>query len=84
VVSFSIQEDDKVNIRVIASSNTEVEATSILADLESAFNQFENTGSNKISFNRLAGKELRQFFREFSFRVFRDSQKLPLTCELLC
>ncbi len=68
----------EANIRIIASAKTEGEAASILSDLESAFNQFENTGSNRIAFNRLAGRDLRQFFREFSFRMFRDSQKMPL------
>lgn len=68
----------EVNIRIVASSGTESEAVSILSDLESAFNQFENTGSNKLAFERLEGKDLRQFFRDFSFRVFRDEQKMPL------
>jgi hypothetical protein len=68
----------ETNIRIIASSRTEAEALSILSDLESAFNQFENTGSNKLSFKRPEGKDLRQFFREFSFRVFMASQKMPL------
>jgi len=68
----------EANIRLIASSRTEAEAVSILSDLESAFNQFENTGSNRISFKRLEGKELRQFFREFSFRTFKDNEKMPL------
>lgn len=68
----------ETNIRIIASAKTEGGALSILADLESAFNQFENTGSNKISFKRLKDRELRQFFREFSFRVFKDEQKVPL------
>ena len=68
----------EANIRIIASGRTESEAVSILSDLESACNQFENTGSNKLSFERLKGKDLRQFFREFSFRIFRDSQKIPL------
>ncbi len=68
----------EANIRIIASAKTESEANSILSDLESAFNQFENTGSNKLAFNRLAGKDLNHFFREFSFRVFSDKQKMPL------
>jgi len=68
----------EVNIRIIASAKIESEAVSILSDLESAFNQFENTGSNKLSFKRLEGKNLRQFFREFSFRVFKEEQKIPL------
>lgn len=68
----------ETNIRIIASSKTEGEALSILSDLESAFNQFENTGSNKLSFKRPEGKDLRQFFREFSFRVFKDNENVPL------
>ncbi len=68
----------EINIRIVASAKTESEATSILSDLESAFNQFENTGSNKLTFERLYTKNLRKLFREFSFRVFQDSQKLPL------
>jgi hypothetical protein len=68
----------EANIRIVASAKTESEALSILSDLESAFNQFENTGRNRISFKRLTGKDLRQFFREFSFRLFKDNQKLPL------
>ena len=68
----------ETNIRIIASSRTESEALSILSDLESAFNQFENTGNNKLSFIRPKGNDLRQFFREFSFRLFKDSEKMPL------
>ena len=68
----------ETNIRLVASSRTEDEALSILSDLESAFNQFENTGSNKLVFRRLTGKDLRKFFRDFSFRVFKDEQNLPL------
>jgi hypothetical protein len=68
----------ETNIRIIASAQTESLALSILSDLESAFNQFENTGSNKLSFERLKDKNLRKFFREFSFRIFNDWQKIPL------
>ncbi len=68
----------EVNIRIVASAKTESEADSILSDLESAFNQFENTGSNRLIFKRLTGKDLRHLFREFSFRVFKDEQKMPL------
>ncbi len=68
----------ETNIRIVASSRTEGEALSILLDLESAFNQFENTGSNKLAFKRPEGASLRQFFREFSFRVFKDEEKMPL------
>jgi len=68
----------ETNIRIIASSKTRFEAESIISDLESAFNQFENTGSNKLSFERPEGKDLRQLFRNFSFRVFNSEYKMPL------
>jgi GTPase SAR1 family protein len=68
----------ETNIRIVASAKTESEALSILSDLESSFNQFENSGRNKLAFERLEGKSLRQFFREFSFRVFKESEKVPL------
>lgn len=68
----------EANLRIVASAKTESGALSILSDLESAFNQFENTGRNRLSFERLEGKDLRQFFREFSFRVFKESEKLAL------
>ncbi len=68
----------EANIRIIASAVTKAEAVSILSDLESAFNQFENTGSNRLSFVRLENKDLRHLFRDFSFRIFRAEQKMPL------
>jgi hypothetical protein len=68
----------EVNIRFIASANTEGEAMQILSDLESSFNQFENPGSNKITFKRLTGKKVQDIARDFSFRAFVDGQTLPL------
>ena len=68
----------EANIRLVASAPTESEAERILVDLESAFNQFENTGSNRVSFTRMKGRELKKVLREFSFRVFENSQKMPL------
>ena len=68
----------ETNIRLVASAPTESEAERILVDLESAFNQFENTGSNRVSFTRMKGRELKKVLREFSFRVFENSQKMPL------
>jgi predicted ribonuclease YlaK len=68
----------ETNIRLVTSAENRSAANSILADVESAFNQFENTGRNKIVFDRISDGELYNFFREFSFRVFKDNQKLPL------
>lgn len=73
----------KVNIRLSASSRTESEANSILSDLESAFNQFENTIGNKFKFTRLSGGKLFQMLKDFSFRMFRDEDTLPMNLKEL-
>ena len=65
-----------VNIRMLASSQTTEEASSILSDMESAFNQFENTNGNKFSFKRLSGKDLIKMCRDFSFRIFNDKDAI--------
>ncbi|MBX4198425.1 hypothetical protein KW782_03770 [Candidatus Parcubacteria bacterium] len=62
----------EVNIRIIASGRSEPEATSILSDIESAFNQFENPGQNKLMFTRVSGKGLQRFTKDFSFRAFSE------------
>ncbi len=67
-----------VNIRVIASANTEQEATRIISDIESAFNQFENPGENKILFNRMKKSKLKALEKDFSFRSFSSSHSIPL------
>ena len=68
----------ETNIRIVASSSTLPEAEEILNDLESSFNQFENTGSNRLEFKQMKGHDLTKLFREFSFRVFRDEYKMPI------
>lgn len=65
-------------IRILASSNNRVSAEEILSHLEAAFNQFENTQGNKISFKRVVEKKLPAFEKDFSFRIFREKLKLPL------
>jgi hypothetical protein len=65
-----------VNIRILASSQTVEEASSILSDMESAFNQFENTNGNRFSFKRLFGKDLIKMCRDFSFRIFNDKDSI--------
>ena len=61
-----------VNIRIIASSNSREEAGAILSDIESSFNQFENTKGNKFRFKRIEGSDLLKMARDFSFRIFNE------------
>jgi hypothetical protein len=71
------------NIRLAASGKTEQEAEAILGDIESAFNQFENTQGNKLKFQRLSGKKLQQMLKNFSFRMFDDGRALPVNLKEL-
>ena len=72
-----------VNIRILASSGTTEEATAILSDIESSFNQFENTNSNKIQFKRVVGKDLLKMSRDFTFRIFNEKQAINLNLKEL-
>lgn len=66
-------------IRLIAASRTEGEAEAILSDLESAFNQFENTHhGNKLIFERKRRGRLADLLHDFSYRLFDASGALPL------
>ena len=72
-----------VNIRILSSAVTKEESDSILFDIESAFNQFENTNGNKIKFNRLNGKDLLNLTRSFSFRLFADNNEMVMNLKEL-
>lgn len=68
----------KCNLRLLASSRTESEANEIVDGLESAFNQFQNTNGNSFKWKRLKNYALTELVRNFSFRMFNDSLKIPL------
>ena len=68
-----------VNIRLLASSPDSARATQVLSELEASFNQFSNTQGNRLVFNRPSGGRLKRFFHDYSFRVFSDSTRLPLS-----
>ncbi|HMP67517.1 MAG TPA: DUF87 domain-containing protein [Candidatus Paceibacterota bacterium] len=74
-VSFPIV---STNFRIIASAENDIRAKNILKDIESAFNQFENTSGNKFKFLEIEKNNARNFFREFSFREFNDEKDVPL------
>lgn len=68
----------KTNVRIVASAQTRNEAEAILSDIQSSFNQFENTFGNKFKFQKLEKVKLIRMLKEFSFRVFSDDYVLPL------
>lgn len=66
------------NIRIIASSRNRLGAEKILKEIESSFNQFTDTNSNAIKWQRPEKKSLQRLFRDFSFRLYNPSQLVPL------
>ncbi len=68
----------KANVRIVASAETRNEAEAILSDIQSSFNQFENTLGNKFKFQKLEKVRLIRMLKEFSFRVFSEDYIIPL------
>ncbi|MDB5259765.1 MAG: hypothetical protein JWO73_973 [Candidatus Taylorbacteria bacterium] len=64
------------NIRIIASAATEADASQILDDVESAFNQFDNTHGNSLKFERVSKAALKEVLKDFTFRLFSDRGRI--------
>lgn len=69
----------EVEIRVVASAETESRAVELVEHIESAFNQFTDTHGNGFLFERLKKSRLFEMVRQFSFREMRDDCILPLS-----
>ena len=67
------------NMRVIVSAPTEVEASGILTEIESSFNQLENTQGNSINWKRLKKGALQKLLSNFTYRLYSDSHNFPLS-----
>ena len=67
------------NIRLVVSSRSEIRATQILNDLESSFNQFENTRGNRLEFKRQKKGAAKDLFHDFTFRLFSHAAEMPLS-----
>lgn len=67
------------NIRLAVSTRDSVRTHQLLGELESSFNQFDNTLGNRIEFLRPSKASLKQLLRDFSFRLYRASTNLPLS-----
>ena len=68
----------EVNIRIVVSAKDLLTAERILFELQSAFNQFDSTNGNQITFRVEKGVHLRQAQRAFSFRQLSEKTLLPL------
>lgn len=67
------------NLRIVVSAEDKNRAEEVMSEIESSFNQFENTLGNAIRFKRIPEKKLPFFVRNFSFRVFEEDEQLPLS-----
>ncbi len=65
-------------VRIVASAKEERKARQILGELESAFNQFNNTHGNRLEFVEAKGWDVVNVTEEFSFRI-PDSSAIPLS-----
>ena len=73
----------KANIRIVASGETKERAQDILKEIESSFNQFTEPASNSLFFEEMQGSELKDFFHDFSFRIFSPDKILPMNLKEL-
>jgi len=69
----------KTNIRIAASAHDETRTHAILTDIESAFNQFEDPTSNRLTWKRIPKRKRPAFLKEFSFREFSPYENMPLS-----
>ena len=69
-----------VNIRILASAESEERAEDILENIISTFNQFEQGQGNALDFVHEKGSAVREFIRGFTYRTFnaRRLQTLSL------
>ena len=67
------------NIRIAVSASDASRAEQILSELEASFHQFENTKGNRFVFKHAVRGDAKKLFRSFSYRLFSESAKLPLS-----
>lgn len=68
-----------VNLRILASSQTESRTSEILGQLQSAFDQFSQPVLNQVKFKRHSGGKLKKLFYNFAFRIFSESESRLLS-----
>jgi hypothetical protein len=78
----------ETNIRLVVSAPTEATARELLHNFQSAFNQFENSGIQSIKWSNASSsvfgrQDESDFYRAFTFRLFRPNEILPLNLKEL-
>ena len=65
-----------IDLRIIASGENETTAQAILADIESSFNQFENTSGNRMQFDHAKKGALRDLLHDYTFRLYDEKSQM--------
>ncbi len=68
----------EINIRVMASGASQKDAETVLHEVESAFNQFNNAQGNHLVWKHVEGSKLFELEKDFTFRIFSPDLKIPL------
>lgn len=70
-----------VNVRILASAETELAADQILRELEGAFVQYNAPDVNSLDFHKLKGRALSKLAYNFAFRLFDDRSVMVMSTE---
>jgi hypothetical protein len=68
-----------VSIRLIASAPTSARAQELLSNLETPFNQYDDSKGNHLVFKEVGSWGLANFLRDFTYREFDHSISMPLS-----
>jgi len=68
-----------LNLRLLASAQSEERAKTILSQLESAFGQFNLPLLNALKFFHPQKKQLKNLFYQYSFRIFNEKDAMVLS-----
>ncbi len=68
-----------VSIRLVTSAPTKERAEELLKNLESPFNQYDDSKGNQLVFKHVGSWGLTEFIRSFTYREFDHSISMPLS-----
>jgi hypothetical protein len=68
----------ETNLRVITSAESQERADSMIHGLEATFKQFTEANGNSLMFQKVEGRALNEFIHQYTYRLFNESQSLPL------
>ena len=68
-----------VNIRIVASAATKKRAVELVDNLVAPFNQFDDARGNRLLFTHVSFWSKTSFLRDFTYRLFNNATKCPLS-----